>query len=525
MEPNAKGLGFVTLPTISTPKDIVSLLASVIAARLLLRTFYTTILYPELFTPLKHIPTPAGRSLGKGTTAPSQKSHAARLRYWSKTVPNNGLIRYYLPGNQERVLVTSPKALAEILVAHPTDFTKPKATRERLWYITGRGLLLAEGEEHKIQRKSLVPAFSFRHVKDLYPVFWSKARELTDSLEKEIKKAPAKATRATLDIIGVAGMNHDFDALHDPDNLLNRQYRRLRQEPSWIEVLCSFVTSLLSPKDASIVSQLPTSRKREVKEASDYIRSVCRSIIQEKREKSESDQTTSEVDIIAVALKSGVFTDANLVDQMMTFLAAGHGTTSHALQWAVHVLCKHGQIQTRLRQEVRDNLPSITDSESTISATELDRLPYLHAFCNELLRFYPPVPITVREALHDMTVAGQRIPKGTTFTIAPGVTNLDEQLWGPDAGKFDPERWMQKGCANTGGVQNHLGFLTFLHGPRSCIGATFARSELACLVAALVGRFRLELEDPNKEVEPTQRGIGAAPVDGVRTRLEVVDGW
>jgi cytochrome P450 len=122
-------------------------------------------------------------------------------------------------------------------------------------------------------------------------------------------------------------------------------------------------------------------------------------------------------------------------------------------------------------------------------------------------------------------VAGYQIPKGTTFTIAPGMINHDTELWGPDAGVFDPERWMREGCTNTGGVRSNYGFLTFLHGPRSCIGATFAKSELACLVAALVGRFRMELEDPDKEEELIKHEIGASPVDGVRTRFEIVDGW
>ena len=244
-----------------------------------------------------------------------------------------------------------------------------------------------------------------------------------------------------------------------------------------------------------MVSKLPSKRKTQANEASHYIRSLCRNIIQEKQDKLKTGSTKNEVDIVAVALKSAAFADGNLVDQMMTFLAAGHGTTSHALQWAVHALCKHDEIQKRLRDEIRGKLPSMTDSKSVVSAADIDGLAYLHAFCNEVLRFYPPVPTTVREAVRETTVAGHRIPKGTTFTIAPGMINLDKELWGPDADTFNPERWMHDGCVNSGGVRNNCGFLTFLHGPRSCIGATFARSELACLVAALVANFRMELWD------------------------------
>ncbi|KAL2443696.1 Cytochrome P450 monooxygenase FSL4 [Exophiala dermatitidis] len=538
MASSFKALGSAALPWLwqrpFTSKHVVSALALGTVMILVTCAFYTSFLYPELFTPLRKIPTPPGRSLLKGTTAPSTAtSHAARLRYWTKTVPNDGLLRYYLEGNQERVLVTSVKALQEILVSHEAEFTKPKATKERLRYITGNGLLLAEGEEHKIQRKVLMPSFSFRHIKDLYPVFWYKARQLTQCLEKEVKNNDSSvvvlrgwATRTTLDIIGLAGMDHDFDSLHDPHNNVTQQYQRMRQEPARWEVVLGLVVSLFSPRWATIVSKLPSNRRKQVQEASRYIRGVCRSIIQEKMDKMNAGgEDSKQVDIISVALRSGIFTHEKLVDQMMTFLAAGHGTTSHALQWAVYALCRDIQIQKRLREEIRSRLPSITDDETPISADDLDGLPYLHAFCNEVLRFYPPVPVTVREALHDTSVGGYHIPRGTTFTIAPGVTNLDPELWGPDADKFDPERWMRKGCANTGGVRTHFGFLTFIHGPRSCIGSTFAKSELTCLVAALVGRFHMELENPDKSVESTKRGIGAAPGDGVRVRLEVLDGW
>lgn len=380
-----------------------------------------------------------------------------------------------------------------------------------------------------------MPAFSYRHIKNLYPAFWSKARELTQCLEKELKanqlsnvdviEVRGWASRTTLDIIGLTGMDHDFNSLQDPHNSLSRQYRAMRPSPSRLANLIGLFSALFSSKIAAVLLKLPLSQVKQVQAASDYVRNVCRNIIQEKQTKIKQGSTSTDVDIISVALQSGTFTSENLVDQMMTFLAAGHGTTSDALQWSAYVLGKHIEIQKRLREEIRDKLPSISDTDNTISAADLDGLPYLHAFCNEVLRYYPSVLSTAREAVQDTIIAGYHIPKGTVFTIAPGMTNWDPELWGPDADQFDPERWMREGCANTGGVQNNYGFLTFLHGPRSCIGATFARAELACLVAALVGRFEMVLEDPDKEIELNGRGISSAPADGVRVKLNVVEGW
>lgn len=380
-----------------------------------------------------------------------------------------------------------------------------------------------------------MPAFSFRHIKDLYPIFWTKSRDLVKVLEHEISEEGSSksdvvviktwATRTTLDILGLAGMDHDFQFLKNPQSTLVRHYANTQIPPARYEILLGFILSLFTSNYEVLMTKIPTARVRRLNEGSKYIRQLCRELIQEKRYKMDKPDSDQDVDIISVALRSGAFTNENLVDQMMTFLAAGHGTTSHALQWSVYVLCKHQDIQQRLREEVRDRLPSISDPESVITAQELDSLPYLHAFCNEVLRFYPSIPGTVRQSTRDTTVAGYQIPKNTTFTIPMGIINQDPKLWGPTARTFDPERWLGEGRANSGGVENHLGFLTFLHGPRSCIGSGFAKAELACLVAALVGKFQMDLEDPNGKVELNQHGIGTSPKDGVRTRLKVLDGW
>ncbi|KAL2812698.1 cytochrome P450 [Aspergillus granulosus] len=514
------------------PQTITLLLFTTLLARII----YLISLYPNFLTRVRTIPTPKCRSWTKGSYTEDPMSHIAQLRHWKATVPNRGLIRYYLPGNQERLLVTSIEALNDILVMKAADFGKPVAVRRRLSLIAGNGLLLAEGKAHKAQRKRLMPVFSFRAVKDLYPVFWAKAAEMTNCIERELEVLRGQchgkdvqemrkwATRATLDIIGVAALGHDFDSLRNPNNSLLRQYQLMRQEPSRLEIALQSVLSLFTRDADHLVSLLPTKRAKTVGTASKFVRNFCTDLVETKRKTQCPDSTNPatipSVDIATVALRSSIFTDEQLVDQMMTFVAAGHGTTSHALQWAVYALCKHLKIQERLRTELHEHL---TDRAQTVSSSDIDNLPYLHAVCSETIRLYPPVPSTTREAIRSTIVAGYHIPAGIQFTISPAVMNVDTELWGLDAETFNPDRWMGEGCKNTGGVRNHHGFLTFLQGPRSCIGATFAKAELACLLAALVARFRMQLEDPNKEEELIKRGVGSGPADGVRVRFEVVE--
>ena len=71
-------------------------------------------------------------------------------REWMDTVPNDGLIRYRHAFNRERVLVFSPKALGEVLVTKNYEFIKPPQLRAGLGRLLGVGILLAEGDEHKV---------------------------------------------------------------------------------------------------------------------------------------------------------------------------------------------------------------------------------------------------------------------------------------------------------------------------------------------------------------------------------------
>jgi cytochrome P450 len=407
-------------------------------------------------------------------------------------------------------------------------------------------LLLAEGDEHKMQRKNLLPAFAFRHVKDLYPVFWGKAREgvqamtekiLNDAAERDdtekstaVIEAGNWASRITLDIIGLAGLGRDFDAIKDPGNRLTQAYGRVFK-PSRQAQMLQLLSMLLSPK---VVAWLPFRRNEDIASATGMIRAECAELIKEKKEKLAQKELT-DVDILSVAIESGGFSDENLVDQLMTFLAAGHETTASAMTWAAYLLAKHTDVQTRLRAEVREHLPPISgldDDDSTVSSIDIDRMPYLNAVCNEILRYLAPVALTVRTVACDTSIQGQFVPKGTQIMLVPWAINKSEALWGEDALSFNPERWMPKSDgdkhAASGGATSNYAFLTFLHGPRSCIGQSFAKAEFACLLAAWVGRFSMVLhnkEEMDESKIDIKGGVTARPSKGMHIDATVLEGW
>ncbi len=134
---------------------------------------------------------------------------------------------------------------------------------------------------------------------------------------------------------------------------------------------------------------------------------------------------------------------------------------------------------------------------------------------------FPPVPTTMRQSSKDTTLLAQPIAAGTILTVAPWAINHSPELWGPDADEFKPERWINShtGRPNlTGGVDTNYAFLTFLHGPRSCIGQGFARAELRALVAAFVGTFEWTMADPKEEVIPAIV-ITVKPKNGLNIKL------
>ncbi|KAI9702925.1 MAG: hypothetical protein M1836_008139 [Candelina mexicana] len=486
-----------------------------------------------------------GRILAETTGEP--------MREWINEIPNDGIIRYLGIFNSERIMPTNPKAFSEVLTLKSYDFIKPPQLRSGLGRILGIGILLAEGDEHKVidssilkskddaeieqvQRKNLMPAFSYRHVKDLYPIFWLKAAEVTQAMAKKVRESTTSAdektsssavievgdwcSRATLDIIGLAGLGHDFGVIQNPEVELSQAYQKVFKPSRQGQILG--VLGLMFP--GWIVSNLPIKRNGLIEEAAEMIKKTCRLLIREKKAKLENKEATG-VDILSVALESGGFTEEDLVNQLMTFLAAGHETTATGTTWAIYLLCKHPEVQKRLREEIRSNLPSVDDGNNRqITANDIDHLPYLHAVCNEVLRLYPPVPSLVRQTARDTTIVGQMIPKGTRIMLVPWAINHSKALWGADASEFNPERWMGPGKANSGGAESNYSFMTFLHGPRSCIGQAFAKAEFACLVAAVVGRFEMELEDRDF-VPDIQGGVTARPKGGLKVKMTPLEGW
>ncbi|KEF61837.1 uncharacterized protein A1O9_03408 [Exophiala aquamarina CBS 119918] len=390
----------------------------------------------------------------------------------------------------------------DVLNSRNYDWEKPAMTRTILTAILGEGLVSVEGNVHKAMRRVAAPAFSGRQTRALAPLFYSKGLALIEVLARQVKKADGGVveitgaiSRVTLDIIGAAGVGMDFNALDDEESKLAKLYELVMEPPSFF-----MLAESLFPR--WLLQQFGWKGYSKTIEAQSQLRSEVRALLQEKKAViNEEKSTPHSTDIIASIMKSGDFSDDYLIGQLLTFLAAGHDTTASALVWATWLLSRHPQIQDRLRAECSAKLPNGPVSEVDAAAFDPENMPFLAAVCNETLRLYPPAPSTVREAIVSTTIRNVPIAKGTLVTIPPWAVNRNRALWGANAADFIPDRWIDGPNAANGGAESPYSFLTFLHGPRSCIGQGFARLEMKCLLALLITRFAFETTSPDQMVQ------------------------
>lgn len=238
-------------------------------------------------------------------------------------------------------------------------------------------------------------------------------------------------------------------------------------------------------------------------------------------------------DLVSVGIRSGRFSHKELVTQTVHFLAAGTETVAGSTSWAVHLVSRHPAVQARLRAEVRRHVPSpaAAGARGSVERSLLGGLPYLNAVVSEVLRFHSINTLLWRECVdRSAVIAGVPIPVGTAVVWSPWAMNRDPKHWGPTARRFDPDRWLiaqsadgsaGSSSSSSGGADHPYSLLTFGAGPRACMGEQYARDEMLCMLAALVGRYHLAPLAPELGSDEGQE-IGD---DFALTLFKIREGW
>jgi cytochrome P450 len=194
----------------------------------------------------------------------------------------------------------------------------------------------------------------------------------------------------------------------------------------------------------------------------------------------------------------------------------------------VYVLASDKELQSSLRREIQNCFPEdlLKNENGDVQVgAVLESLPLLNGICNETMRLYPTVPLSMRTPNKDTTILGHSVPKGTELYIIPWAINRCRELWGPTAHEFRPERWIDADTGkpnNTGGAISNYAVMTFLQGVHMCIGQSFAKAELRALVVTLVRAFEIGLAYPERPVIPAGI-ITTKPEGGMWIKLKRVE--
>ena len=192
----------------------------------------------------------------------------------------------------------------------------------------------------------------------------------------------------------------------------------------------------------------------------------------------------------------------------------GHETTGAALAFTLHLLASHTDLQDRVRTEAQAVL-----GDRAPTADDVDRLAYTAQVVDEALRLYPPGHILVRSAVDDGELMGHALAKGRIVVISIWGIHHNPSVW-PDPYRFDPERFAPGGASDEAGAHHaRYAHLPFGGGPRACIGAHLAMTELVLAVAVVVRAFRLRAVVDRPELDA---GLSLQPAGRLPCRLELL---
>jgi cytochrome P450 len=208
-----------------------------------------------------------------------------------------------------------------------------------------------------------------------------------------------------------------------------------------------------------------------------------------------------------------------LRSQLLNILLAGRDTTASLLSWCILLLARHPAVFQKLRATILSDFGSYKNPQN-ITFASLKSCRYLHYFMNEVLRLYPIVPGNRRIATKDTTLPRGGGPDGTEpvyvrkgqpVAYSVFVTHRRKDLWGADAGVFNPDRWED--------LKVGWEYLPFNGGPRICIGQQFALTEAGYVLVRLLQRFD-RIEDVRPDSEPKYGlTLTVAPAENIVVRL------
>jgi cytochrome P450 len=368
--------------------------------------------------------------------------------------------------------VTDPPLIERVLLQDAAAFPKSPLERIVLHHTLGDGILTSEGASWRWQRRTAAPLFRPADLNHLVPAMTAAAQDQVARWRRvssgAIHPIDRDMTETTFRVISATMFAGGAD-----------------REAAAILQAADTTLATISWDIAAAMLRFPdwlwVPGKWRRRRAGRRLRSAVAAILARRR-----DEGLGGRDLLARLASAkdpdngAPMSQEQLIDNLITFLAAGHETTAKALTWALYLLARAPQWQDRIGSEVR-----AVASNRPIEAEHLDRLPVTRAVLKEAMRLYPPAPIMTRVAANDMQLGGERIRAGTMIIIPIFAVHRHRKLWS-DPDRFDPERFTPEREAKYARTQ----FMPFGFGARTCIGMSFAMMEGIAILATLAANAR-----------------------------------
>ena len=416
------------------------------------------------------------------------------LAFYTSCAREYGDIALYRIAHVNALLLSHPALIEQVLVTDAANFIKGRVVRANP-QLLGNGLLTSEGELWRQQRRLAQPAFHRGRLAAYSEIITTNASQMRASWQEgESRDIHQDMKHLTLAVIARILFGVDVD-------------RQAGEIGGWVQVARDTFSARIQ-SGLLIPEAFPTPGNLRMRHAFARLNEVVFGIIRQRRLSAIEAGDCLGMLLKAQAADGSRLTDRQLRDEVVTLLIAGHETTTLVLTWAWYLLARHPEAAAQLRAELDQVLGGRLPQ-----ADDLPRLPFTQMIVKEVLRLYPPIWATPRQAVRDCEIGGYRVPAGTSLTLSQWVMHR-HPLYFDDPEAFRPERWrddLEKRLPT--GV-----YFPFGAGPRQCLGYWLAMTE-ATLVLAMIAQTCYFTLAPGTLAEPCP-SITLYPRSGLRVQIQ-----
>lgn len=389
---------------------------------------------------------------------------------------------------RQSLYVCDPPLIQEALVKNAPNLGKGEIARKVLGPALGEGLLTAEGAHWRWQRQSVAAGFQHDKLLGFLPAMIGAA---------ETTKARWENTAGPLDI-GHEMMRTTFDIIVETMLSGSADLDVAKVERSITDYLeptsYVFAYSMLGLPD-----WVPYPGRSRARTATGYLRDSIRSLITARRASGLRRGDLLDMLLGAQDPETGrAMNDGEIVDNLLTFITAGHETTALGLAWTLHLLSEHPEMERQVLDEIAD----VTGGEA-LRPEHVAQLALTKAVFQESMRLYPPAPVITRQVETAFSLGGLSLGEGTVLYVPIQAVHRHEKLW-EQPSRFDPARFLPQAAKG----RHRYAYLPFGAGPRICIGSAFATMEAVAILAVLLPALKLapmSAEAPEPSLKITLR--------------------